>query len=228
MALFTSVCAKSKKGGDYVTMKHIERRSFLQAALALSALPCVARTLTPSNETERPQGGQTGQGAQRQFFAVAPGASRPGKSIRLGERHVSVKVSGDDNNGGFALFEVPAGPESGPPLHMHHVENECFYVLEGELKVQVGTELFHLEPGGSIYAPSMIPHTWQTVGEKPARFLSFAEPAGHVEAFLVEFSNLLRQGPPTPAGLKALFENYDMEMVGPPLPGDGVNIHTTR
>ena len=98
------------------------------------------------------------------FFAVEAGSSRPGKSIPVSGRRILVKVSGTDTGGSFALFEVPAGPNAGPGLHMHHVENEVFYVLEGELDVQVGTEIVRLGPGGSVYAPRLIPHTWQPAG----------------------------------------------------------------
>jgi mannose-6-phosphate isomerase-like protein (cupin superfamily) len=153
---------------------------------------------------------------------VPPGASRPGKSVLLGGYSVSVRVSGDDNGGGFALFEVPAVPNSGPPLHMHHIENECFYVVAGQLRVQIGSERLLIDAGGSVYAPRMIPHTWQTAGGKPVRFLSFAQPAGRLEAFLVALSTSLRQGAPDPTSMKAIFEKYEMEIAGPPLPDNAL------
>jgi mannose-6-phosphate isomerase-like protein (cupin superfamily) len=134
-------------------------------------------------------------------------------------RLIQVKVSGADTGGDFALFEVPAAPNVGPGLHMHHVENECFYVLEGELDIQVGTEIVRLGPGGSVYAPRLIPHTWQPAGGKDVRFLSLAQPAGNLEAFLHDLSGLQERGALTPAELKALFLRHDMELVGPPLKG---------
>jgi mannose-6-phosphate isomerase-like protein (cupin superfamily) len=202
-----------------MTVRRFARRSFLQSALAISALPCFPRLF--------PLQAITGAGPGTEAFTVAPGANRPYKSIPLRGYSVSVKVSGEDNGGRFALFEVPAAPDSGPPLHMHHIENECFYVVKGQLNVRVGSESIMVDAGGSVYAPKMIPHTWQTVGGKPVRFLSFAQPAGHLEAFLVALSTSLRQDTPDPASIKALFEKYDMEVVGPPLPGNGPNIQTT-
>ena len=151
------------------------------------------------------------------FFAVAAGSSRPGKSIPVSGRRILVKVSGTDTGGSFALFEVPAAPNAGPGLHMHHVENEFFYVLEGELDVQVGTEIVRLGPGASAYAPRLIRHTWQPAGGKDVRFLSLAQPAGDLEAFLNDLSRLQQRGPLAPAELKALFQRHDMELVGPPL-----------
>jgi quercetin dioxygenase-like cupin family protein len=45
---------------------------------------------------------------------------------------ISVKVSGKDNDGAFAVLEVETETDAGSPLHKHHIENEWFYVLEGE------------------------------------------------------------------------------------------------
>ena len=80
---------------------------------------------------------------------------------------------------------------------MHHVEHEVFYVLEGELDVQVGTETVRLKPGGSVYAPRLIPHphTWQPAGGKDVRFLSLAQSAGNLEVFLKAYSNVGRSHP---------------------------------
>lgn len=156
--------------------------------------------------------------AKREFFAVRAGESRPARSIKVSGYEILVKVSGDDTAGEFALFEVPARLNSGPALHMHHIENEYFYVLEGELDVQVGTEVVRLNAGGSVYLPRMIPHTFQPAGGKNVRFLSFAQPAGHVEAFLVDLSKLQEKGALELSSIKALFERHDMEVMGPPLP----------
>jgi mannose-6-phosphate isomerase-like protein (cupin superfamily) len=99
--------------------------------------------------------------AKQSFFAVPPGGSRsPGDTGAI-----AVKVSGADNGGAFAVLEVPTVVDSGPPLHLHHVENEWFYALEGEYDIKVGEQIFNLKPGGSVYAPKMIPHTWHDVGD---------------------------------------------------------------
>ena len=198
-------------------MKDIDRRSILQSAIAAIPLAALGQSATPQAKAPLPQEDSTDKGRKEKAFVVAPGESRYAKPT-VGGGPISVKVSGADTGGDFALFEVPAIPYSGPPLHMHHVENEWFYALEGEFEIRVGDEYFQLKPGGSVFAPKMIPHTWQSVGETPSKMLSLAEPAGHLEAFLVAASQQVREGPPGPGALKALFEKYDMEVMGPPLP----------
>lgn len=130
---------------------------------------------------------------------------------------IAVKVSGKDNGGAFAVLEVPTAMGSGPPLHVHHVENEWFYALEGEYDIQVGDQVFHLKPGGSAYGPRMIPHTWHDVGQVPGKMLVVAQPAGHIEALPEDLERLLAASPPDPNAFKALFLKHDMEIVGPPL-----------
>lgn len=191
-------------------MPEIRRRSLIHVAVGASALTALAQS------PEQQKAG-TKASPRRKFFAVEAGASRPGRSIEVSGRRILVKASGDDTGGDFALFEVPAVPGAGPPLHMHHIENEYFFVLDGELDVQVGKQVTRLKAGDSAYLPRMIPHTWQPSGNREVKFLSLAQPAGHLEAFLVELSKLEQEGRLEPASIKGLFERHEMEVAGPPL-----------
>jgi mannose-6-phosphate isomerase-like protein (cupin superfamily) len=197
-------------------MNDVDRRWILQSAIAAIPLAALGQSAALQAEAQQPQEDPTHR-SRKEAFIVAPGGSRYDKPTVIGGP-ISVKVSGADTGGDFALFEVPAIPYSGPPLHMHHVENEWFYALEGEFEIRVGDEYFQLTPGGSVFAPKMIPHTWQSVGETPSKMLSLAEPAGRLENFLIELSKVVLEGPPDPDRYRALFEKYDMEVMGPPIP----------
>jgi mannose-6-phosphate isomerase-like protein (cupin superfamily) len=173
------------------------------------SLLCAATTAW-AQSAPKPPSAQVTDSAQRAFFAVLAGASRSSGKV-------TVKVSGRDTDGAFAIVEVPTTAGYGPPLHRHHVENEWFYALDGEYDVQVADSVWHLTPGGSVFGPRMIPHTWRNVGKKPGRLLVLAQPAGHIEAFLEGLANL---GPPStrdPAAYRAVFAKFEMDVVGPPL-----------
>jgi quercetin dioxygenase-like cupin family protein len=144
-------------------------------------------------------------------FAVPAGGSRS-------TGRIAVKVSGKDNGGAFAVLEVPTPPDSGPSLHTHHIEDEWFYVLEGEYEIKVSDQIYHLEPGGSAYGPKLIPHTWHCVSTTVGRLLVLAQPAGYLERFVEDLEKLTPAQMRDPAVEKALFEKYDIEMAGPPLP----------
>jgi quercetin dioxygenase-like cupin family protein len=70
-------------------------------------------------------------------FSVASGESRSPNIFGMGGQ-LSLKVSGADTPGAFVVFEVPTLPDAGPPLHLHQVENEWFYVLAGEHDFKIG------------------------------------------------------------------------------------------
>jgi mannose-6-phosphate isomerase-like protein (cupin superfamily) len=74
---------------------------------------------------------------------------------------VRIKVSGAGTGGAVAVLEVRTSPDFSTPVHVHHVENEWFYAIEGEYEVKVGDEIFHLKPGGSVYAPQVNPPRYQ-------------------------------------------------------------------
>ncbi len=50
------------------------------------------------------------------------------------------KIPSQQTGGAYALFEATANPGAGPPPHVHHREDEAFYVLEGEYQFLVGGE----------------------------------------------------------------------------------------
>jgi hypothetical protein len=99
-------------------------------------------------------------------------------------------------------------------------------VIEGELTVWVGGELFRAPQGSLVYAPPGVPHTFAITSDE-ARFLGMIQPTGF-EQFLEEASvpatelTLPPDGaaPDDPARLAALAAEYDIEILGPPgLPG---------
>jgi quercetin dioxygenase-like cupin family protein len=151
-------------------------------------------------------------------FAVPSGGSRSRSKVASSGK-ISVKVSGKDNDGAFAVFEVASEADAGSPLHVHHIENEWFYALEGEYDIQVGDQVYRLKPGASVYGPKLIPHAWHDVGATAGKMLVVAQPAGNMEAFSEDLEKLSAgENRVDPGAFKALFEKHDMEIVGPPLP----------
>ena len=86
----------------------------------------------------------------------------------LGER-VRCVLAGADTGGAYAIVEQVSQPGSGPPLHMHHREDEGFYVLEGDYEFTVGDRILRVTPGTYLFAPRGIPHIFKCVGTKPGR-----------------------------------------------------------
>ena len=46
------------------------------------------------------------------------------------------------------------------PLHVHHEDDEAWYVLEGALRFRLGEETFEVGAGGGVLAPKGTPHAY--------------------------------------------------------------------
>ena len=118
----------------------------------------------------------------------------------LGPTLVTIKATGKETGGRYTLVEVlePDGVEA--PLHVHHREDEAFWILEGELTFQVGDETIQASPGSFLFGPRDVPHGY-TVDSGPARMLWVLSLAGF-EEFIYATSEPAQERtlPPQPGG----------------------------
>jgi len=92
---------------------------------------------------------------------------------------VNVRLHGEDTAGHLALIEFVVDSHSdGPPLHIHPGHAEGFYILEGELAVQVGDQVIAGGAGTFLFAPPGTPHTFANFSGRDARMLVICTPAG--------------------------------------------------
>jgi len=99
---------------------------------------------------------------------------------------VMIKASGNDTDRQFALVEVVEHEGAEAPLHVHHHEDEGFWILEGSLTFEVGDKIIQAEAGMFLFGPKGVPHRY-TVQKGPARLLFILAPSGF-EAFIRETS----------------------------------------
>ena len=134
----------------------------------------------------------------------------------------TMKASSETTGGRVAVIEHLGSRGAGSPLHVHHREDEWFYVLDGELTFWVGGEVVNAPAGSFIYGPRDVPHTFIVASEQ-ARFLLVTEPAGFDGFFRAASEPAARlEIPPAPTeppdieGLTALAATYGIEILGPP------------
>jgi quercetin dioxygenase-like cupin family protein len=129
-----------------------------------------------------------------------------------------VKLSGRQTGGAFALIDetLPAGRSS--PYHVHHKEDETFYVLEGELSFLSASERITAGPGSTVFLPREIPHGFRA--ETASKILILTTPAGFDE-FVAEAgepaAELVIPQPREPdfAKLAQLAARYAIDILGP-------------
>ena len=143
----------------------------------------------------------------------------PNDGLRLQSgpgRDLVFKVTGDDTGGAFDYFVVEVAPHGGPPLHVHHEQEESLHVLSGRFKVRVGDEEQILEQGGFAFMPSGLPHAFLNLTDEPAEIVVVYTPGGG-HRFYEELGPLTREGTPDRAEVAACFERHGMTLLGPPL-----------
>ncbi len=128
---------------------------------------------------------------------------------------IDVKVSAQDTDGGLCVTEVIDVEKGGPARHLHHEQEEWFYVVEGRYVIEVGEERYELGSGDSVLAPHKVAQVWAHVGDGTGRLLGALQPAGQIEAFFHELAPL--GSSPDREELSRAFSSHGMELVGPPL-----------
>lgn len=125
-------------------------------------------------------------------IVLAPGE---GNHLIIGNSEITFKVVGADTHGHLGLFEnliQPGGTT--PELHIHRQMEEMFYVLEGEVEIQVGKRIVQGQPGAFVLVPCNTPHTFSNRGIKPAKLLIMFCPAGEREKYFEGLADLLKEG----------------------------------
>jgi mannose-6-phosphate isomerase-like protein (cupin superfamily) len=135
---------------------------------------------------------------------------------------MTLKATAESTGGAFGLVEAVGPPGSSPPLHIHHREDESFWLLEGEVTVRCGERTFSAGPGSFTFLPRGIPHTFVVEGDRPARLLSLSVPGGFEQYFVAAGRTPEHDGLPPDAPLdvdllRRVGEDFGLEIVGPPL-----------
>jgi quercetin dioxygenase-like cupin family protein len=121
-------------------------------------------------------------------------------------------VTGEDTKH-TSMFDwtIPAGFATG--LHVHRVQEETFYVLEGECEWWAGEKKIRATPGTYLFIPPGTPHNITNVSEKPARVLMTVSPPGH-EHYFEELAKLTAPGvTPNPKAIGELRARFDTDQL---------------
>jgi quercetin dioxygenase-like cupin family protein len=110
-------------------------------------------------------------------YVIPPGAGMAGDP--------GLKASQRSTGGTLSVFETTI--EAGPPLHVHDAEDECFYILDGELSIRCGGDTFNAPAGSFAFLPRGLPHRFQAK-DQPARLLLITVPGG-IEDYFHQINN---------------------------------------
>jgi quercetin dioxygenase-like cupin family protein len=157
------------------------------------------------------------QATTRNSFALTAGKGCTPQPLNILGTEVLVKLANADSDGAAAIFSHAVAPMSGPPLHRHSREDEWFYVLDGEITLEIEGQRIALRRGGSAFAARGSAHTFQNFSDAPAEILVVVTPGGFNE-FFEELSLFSQQASVSDkAGIEPIARKFGIEILGPPL-----------
>ncbi len=137
-----------------------------------------------------------------------------GPKVSLAGKPMTFLVTGEDTKH-TSMFDwtLPAGFSTG--RHVHRVQEETFYVLEGECEWQVGDQTVRALPGTYVFLPPGVPHNIANTSDKPTRMIMTVSPPGHEHYFEELVKLVARSSPPDAKAIGELRNRYDTEQLSP-------------
>lgn len=94
------------------------------------------------------------------------------------------------------------------PYHMHHSDEEIFYILSGRIGFIVSDDEFIASAGDAVLVTPGSVHTWWAASEEPARYL-IAMPQRMDDLILAIHNDSASYD-----NMEALFADYDSTFIG--------------
>jgi quercetin dioxygenase-like cupin family protein len=88
-----------------------------------------------------------------------------------------IKATATDTGGQMSIVEVTEPPGAEAPLHVHRRDDEGFWILEGDVTLEVGDTTIEASAGDYVFGPRDVPHRF-TVGDQGCRMLFVLLPGG--------------------------------------------------
>ena len=129
----------------------------------------------------------------------------PDEGAYLPVLRITHKVTAESFGGAFTIIEASIPPGEMIPPHTHAREDECNFVLEGELTLDVGGEIVVAPVGSFVVKPRGVYHALCNTGTVPVRFLEIHTP-GEFENYYDEYEQIVESAMDEDGRLKARTE----------------------
>lgn len=109
-----------------------------------------------------------------------------------------IKITAGQTGGLLSVVEMTNPPHFEGPLHVHHREDETFWILDGDATIEVGDRVIQASAGDVVFGPRDIPHRY-SVGPNGCRMLFIFTPGGLEEAIVAMSEPAAERTVPPPA-----------------------------
>jgi len=115
----------------------------------------------------------------------------------------TILASSAETNGDYIALEALVPPDGGPPPHIHHDQIETFFILEGEMEITVGGQVYEAKAGDFVHVSKNTPHCFKNRSRTTTKMVFTFVPAGDIEEFFRE-------------SFKETTDRHDIEILPPP------------
>jgi mannose-6-phosphate isomerase-like protein (cupin superfamily) len=137
------------------------------------------------------------------------------------------KISGAESDGAIDFGELTMTPDVGAPEHIHHANDEAYYILDGTYRFKIADTISEAAAGAFVFIPRGVPHAWTNIGDQPGHVTVMFTPGGmtgyfrELEPLLPELMaampDLSKVDPDLLAKAEDIMRRHGYELVGPPL-----------
>jgi quercetin dioxygenase-like cupin family protein len=113
----------------------------------------------------------------------------PGEGAHLPILDIVHKITADRSGGSLTIEEWGLPPKMMIPPHTHTREDECNFVLKGELTCEVGGEIVVASAGSYVLKPRNVPHALCNTGSEPVWVVEILAPGGF-EGYFDEYEQI--------------------------------------
>lgn len=118
----------------------------------------------------------------------------PDEGARLPTLDVVHKIAAEVSGGSLMIEEWGLPPGEMIPPHTHAREDECSFVLEGELTCYVGGEILAAPRGSYVLKPRGVPHAFYNAGPDPVRVMEILTPGDSFSGYFDDYERIAAGG----------------------------------
>ncbi|HAG81001.1 MAG TPA: cupin domain-containing protein [Cyanobacteria bacterium UBA11162] len=140
--------------------------------------------------------------------------SQEGHRVQVLSDTICIKLKSIQSPNQMSVVTVEVPPGGFVPPHTHTCEEESYYMLEGSMMMQVGSEEFTIKPDDFVHVTAGTLHGYINHSDQPARFLAWTI-GGAIDDFFLEMGEKIRDVPNDLPQMSEILHKYGVEMVAP-------------
>jgi quercetin dioxygenase-like cupin family protein len=141
---------------------------------------------------------------------VQPGM---GKELHAFGDRLTVMLDGEATGNQLSIMYAVTPPGGGPPMHVHHKDDEIFLVVEGRISFCTNGEWTEVASGGVVYLPRGAAHTFRNDGDGPSRHWTITTPSGFEVFFSRCADEFAKPAPPNMGRISEILSKHGITML---------------